>query len=95
MLLVAATTRPDSLDPAVRRSGRFDREISLGIPDEPARLRSADSHMIHPAKSIPASSVGQYSAGSDEGSASGARFPVPRPGPPHSGVRGGGPEGSN
>jgi ribosome biogenesis ATPase len=38
VLLVAATTRPDSLDPAVRRSGRFDREICLGIPDEPARL---------------------------------------------------------
>jgi SpoVK/Ycf46/Vps4 family AAA+-type ATPase len=45
VLLVAATTRPDSLDPAVRRSGRFDREICLGIPDEPARLRSHDSHM--------------------------------------------------
>ena len=42
MLLIAATTQPDSLDPAIRRSGRFDREICLGIPDEASRLRSGD-----------------------------------------------------
>ncbi|WAQ97098.1 NVL-like protein [Mya arenaria] len=34
-----ATNRADSLDPALRRAGRFDREIALGIPDEEARLR--------------------------------------------------------
>lgn len=34
-----ATNRPDALDPALRRAGRFDREISLGIPSEPARER--------------------------------------------------------
>ena len=45
VLLIAATTQPDSLDPAVRRSGRFDREICLGIPDEAARLRSGDNHV--------------------------------------------------
>ncbi|CAI5480534.1 unnamed protein product [Closterium sp. Yama58-4] len=32
-------TSADSLDPALRRAGRFDREISLGIPDESARAR--------------------------------------------------------
>ena len=42
VLLIAATTQPDSLDPAIRRSGRFDREICLGIPDEASRLRSGD-----------------------------------------------------
>ncbi|XP_062319507.1 nuclear valosin-containing protein-like isoform X1 [Osmerus eperlanus] len=39
VLVIGATNRPDSLDPALRRAGRFDREICLGIPDEEARLR--------------------------------------------------------
>ena len=34
-----ATNRPDALDPALRRAGRFDREIAMGIPTEPARAR--------------------------------------------------------
>ncbi|NXA67555.1 NVL protein, partial [Mohoua ochrocephala] len=37
VLVIGATNRPDSLDPALRRAGRFDREICLGIPDEEAR----------------------------------------------------------
>eukprot|EP00106_Octopus_bimaculoides_P018778 XP_014786220.1 PREDICTED: nuclear valosin-containing protein-like [Octopus bimaculoides] len=39
VLVIGATNRPDSLDPALRRAGRFDREISLGIPDKIARQR--------------------------------------------------------
>lgn len=39
VLVIGATNRPDSLDPALRRAGRFDKEICLGIPDEAARLR--------------------------------------------------------
>ncbi|XP_052235407.1 nuclear valosin-containing protein-like isoform X2 [Dreissena polymorpha] len=39
VLVIGATNRADSLDPALRRAGRFDREISLGIPDEQARLK--------------------------------------------------------
>ena len=39
VLVIGATNRPDSIDPALRRAGRFDREISLGIPDENARRR--------------------------------------------------------
>jgi ribosome biogenesis ATPase len=34
-----ATNRPDALDSALRRAGRFDREISLGIPSEAARAQ--------------------------------------------------------
>ncbi|XP_062502351.1 nuclear valosin-containing protein-like isoform X1 [Corticium candelabrum] len=39
VLVIGATNRPDSIDPALRRAGRFDREISLGIPNEKARQR--------------------------------------------------------
>ena len=37
VMIIGATNRPDALDSALRRAGRFDREISLGIPDEKAR----------------------------------------------------------
>ncbi|XP_043286241.1 nuclear valosin-containing protein-like [Venturia canescens] len=37
VLVLGATNRPEALDPALRRAGRFDREISLGIPDKEAR----------------------------------------------------------
>lgn len=39
VLVIGATNRPDSLDPALRRAGRFDREICLGIPGEASRER--------------------------------------------------------
>ncbi|VDH97182.1 ribosome biogenesis ATPase [Mytilus galloprovincialis] len=39
VLVIGATNRPDSLDPALRRAGRFDKEICLGIPDESSRER--------------------------------------------------------
>lgn len=38
ILVIGATNRPDAIDPALRRPGRFDREISLGVPDENARV---------------------------------------------------------
>lgn len=37
VVVLAATNRPDSLDPALRRGGRFDREINMGVPDESMR----------------------------------------------------------
>ena len=37
VVVIGATNRPDSIDPALRRSGRFDREVCVGIPDEAAR----------------------------------------------------------
>ncbi|CEL97915.1 unnamed protein product [Vitrella brassicaformis CCMP3155] len=39
VIVLGATNRPDALDPALRRAGRFDREIAMGIPDETARGR--------------------------------------------------------
>ncbi|KAL8748584.1 MAG: hypothetical protein Q9184_007201 [Pyrenodesmia sp. 2 TL-2023] len=37
VMVLAATNRPDSLDPALRRGGRFDKEINLGVPNETVR----------------------------------------------------------
>jgi ribosome biogenesis ATPase len=39
VIIIGATNRPDSLDSALRRAGRFDREISLNVPDEASRAR--------------------------------------------------------
>ena len=36
-VVIAATNRPNTLDPALRRLGRFDREISLNAPDVSGR----------------------------------------------------------
>ena len=44
VVVIAATNRPDSLDPALRRPGRFDREIEIGIPDEEGRLAILNIH---------------------------------------------------
>lgn len=38
VIVIGATNRPDSLDAALRRAGRFDREISINVPSESARL---------------------------------------------------------
>eukprot|EP00253_Pinus_taeda_P007214 PITA_07214 len=39
-----ATNRPNSIDPALRRFGRFDREIDIGVPDEVGRLEVLRIH---------------------------------------------------
>ena len=44
IVVIGATNRPNALDPALRRPGRFDREIEIGIPDEQGRL---DILLIH------------------------------------------------
>lgn len=40
--MIGATNHPDSLDPALRRAGRFDREVCLGIPDRESRKAMLD-----------------------------------------------------
>jgi ribosome biogenesis ATPase len=37
VIVLAATNRPDALDPALRRGGRFDTEINIGVPNEQVR----------------------------------------------------------
>ncbi|XP_071560797.1 nuclear valosin-containing protein-like isoform X2 [Temnothorax nylanderi] len=44
VLVIGATNRPESLDPALRRAGRFDREVCLGIPDRGARVKILAVH---------------------------------------------------
>ena len=44
VIVIGATNRPDSLDAALRRAGRFDHEISMGVPDEDARNKSVFLH---------------------------------------------------
>lgn len=44
LVVIGATNRPNAIDPALRRPGRFDREIDIGIPDEQGRL---DILLIH------------------------------------------------
>ena len=38
VIVIAATNRPQVIEPALRRPGRFDRELDMGIPDEKGRL---------------------------------------------------------
>ena len=44
VVVIAATNRVDSVDPALRRPGRFDREIEIGVPDEVGRKEILQIH---------------------------------------------------
>ncbi|AMD20100.1 HCL051Cp [Eremothecium sinecaudum] len=44
VVVIAATNRPNSIDPALRRFGRFDREVDIGIPDATGRLEILHIH---------------------------------------------------
>ena len=44
IVVIAATNRPNSIDPALRRFGRFDRELDIGIPDATGRLEILRIH---------------------------------------------------
>ncbi|MBD3353214.1 MAG: CDC48 family AAA ATPase, partial [Candidatus Lokiarchaeota archaeon] len=44
VVVIGATNRPNAVDPALRRPGRFDREIELGVPDKEGRLEILQIH---------------------------------------------------
>jgi transitional endoplasmic reticulum ATPase len=44
VVVIGATNRRDALDPALRRPGRFDREIEIGVPDRDGRNEIMDVH---------------------------------------------------
>lgn len=45
VVVIAATNRPDAIDEALRRGGRFDREIEIGVPDKNGRKEILQVHM--------------------------------------------------
>ncbi len=45
VIIIGATNRPNSIDQALRRPGRFDREIEIGVPDRDARYEILQIHM--------------------------------------------------
>ena len=47
VVVIGATNRPNALDPALRRPGRFDREIEVPIPDKQGRLEILQIHTRH------------------------------------------------
>ena len=44
VVIIGATNRPNSIDPALRRFGRFDREIDIGVPDQVGRMEVLRIH---------------------------------------------------
>jgi len=44
VVVIGATNRPNAIDPALRRAGRFDREIDIGVPDEVGRMEILRIH---------------------------------------------------
>ncbi|MEM2707754.1 MAG: CDC48 family AAA ATPase [Candidatus Pacearchaeota archaeon] len=44
VIVIAATNRPNAIDPALRRPGRFDREIAINVPNKKARLEILKIH---------------------------------------------------
>lgn len=54
VVVLAATNRPDVLDPALLRPGRFDRHVTLNLPDKTARRAILDIH----AKDLPLNETG-------------------------------------
>jgi transitional endoplasmic reticulum ATPase len=44
VIVIGATNRPNAIDPALRRPGRFDREIEIGVPDKAGRYEALQIH---------------------------------------------------
>ncbi len=44
VVVIGATNRPDAIDPALRRPGRFDREFAFSLPNEAVRRKIVSIH---------------------------------------------------
>ncbi|RKO83596.1 P-loop containing nucleoside triphosphate hydrolase protein, partial [Blyttiomyces helicus] len=64
VVVMGATNRPNSLDEALRRPGRFDREIEIGIPSAAARLEILTALLRNAPHSLADSEVAQVAAAS-------------------------------
>ena len=65
VIVIGATNRPNALDPALRRPGRFDREIEIGIPDKHERYEVMQVHTrgMHLAEDIDLKTLSDVSHG--------------------------------
>lgn len=65
VILLAATNRPDHLDPALRRPGRFDREVQFQVPDRAGRLEILTilTHAMPLDRSVDLDSIADLSVG--------------------------------
>jgi len=65
VIVLAATNRPDSLDPALRRGGRFDTEINIGVPNEQVRaaIMRAQTRGLSLAADVDFASLAKRTAG--------------------------------
>ncbi|MFP7753624.1 ATP-dependent zinc metalloprotease FtsH [Thermodesulfobacteriota bacterium B35] len=65
VIVLAATNRPDILDPALLRPGRFDRQVTIPIPDVKGRLKILEVHIkkIRAAKSLNLSEIARSTPG--------------------------------
>ncbi|KAF9473994.1 AAA-domain-containing protein [Pholiota conissans] len=52
VVVIGTTNRPNAIDPALRRPGRFDREIEIGVPDADARLAIFNVLLAHTPNTI-------------------------------------------
>ncbi|RPD56727.1 AAA family ATPase [Lentinus tigrinus ALCF2SS1-7] len=62
VVVVATTNRPNAIDPALRRPGRFDREIEIGIPDAEARYSILQVLLSKAPHSVPAEDLHSIAA---------------------------------
>ncbi|KAH8940653.1 hypothetical protein BDL97_15G100600 [Sphagnum fallax] len=63
VLVIAATNRPDALDPALRRPGRFDRELEIGVPTPQGRQEILEALLCEMKHTLCVSEVQELAAG--------------------------------
>ncbi len=64
VVVIAATNIPNLLDPALRRPGRFDREVEIGVPDKEGRLNILKIHTRHmPLKEVQLQAIADITYG--------------------------------
>src|SRR3989344_6093372 len=64
VVVIAASNIPNQLDPALRRPGRFDREIEIGVPDKEGRLNILKIHTRHmPLKDVQLQAIADITYG--------------------------------
>ena len=65
VIVIAATNRPDVLDPALLRPGRFDRQVTVGLPDIRGREQILKVHMrkVPLAENVEASKIARGTPG--------------------------------